>query len=400
VTASLLARRRFRLVWLVWLAIFLDTLLFTGVLPLLPSLGESECLSDGGLGIILAAYSFSGLFLCLPFGLASDCWRPRPILIFGIIGVAMGGLIISLAPTPWGIGVGRFMQGMSSAALWTSGMAIASQQAGPGKRAQAIGQIYSAASAGELAGPLLSGFLFERTGITTFFRLVAILGAALAAGAILISKGQVPGERREWPGSVEMQGGRDWALWGNAGLFLIIISIFSMMLLFSPLLMFRRFAFGPAAIGLALMGWNLAVFGSQILGGRWADRAGGRLPLMAGLAATGAGLAGLAVAQTAWQFLPALYLVGGGAAITATVVTAQFSTAWERRKPAGTGLGAAFGASNTVWSLGFLIGNGIGGWLVTVVPVETVLWGLGALLVPFVVVAAAYPLLRRGVRSA
>ncbi|HLF91521.1 MAG TPA: MFS transporter, partial [Anaerolineales bacterium] len=141
-----------RLIWLVWLAIFLDTLLYTGVLPLLDEIGQTENLSDGLLGLILAAYSFSGVFACLPFGLASDRWKPRPILIGSVIGISTGGLLVAAFPTPVGIAMGRMVQGLASSALWTAGMAVVSQQAGPERRGQAVARIFSAASAGELVG--------------------------------------------------------------------------------------------------------------------------------------------------------------------------------------------------------------------------------------------------------
>ena len=348
-----------RLIWLVWLAIFLDTLLYTGVLPLLDEIGQTENLSDGMLGLILAAYSFSGVFACLPFGLASDRWKPRPILIGSVIGISTGGLLVAAFPTPGGIAMGRMVQGLASSALWTAGMAVVSQQAGPQRRGQAVARIFSAASAGELVGPVLSGFLFERAGISPFFWLAAVIGAGVTVGLV-----PRPGHSGD-PAQVVEKNARGrvngWIpLIASGALSLLLVSIFASMLLFTPLMLARRLDFSPAEIGLAFVGWNIVMLMSQMVVGKWADRVGWRRPLLVGLVVLVGGLVGLAGVQGIGWTLGMLYLVSLGTGFASTVVTSHFSGAWEARRPAGTGLGTAFGVSNTIWSFGFLIGNSAG----------------------------------------
>ncbi len=376
-----------RLVWLVWLAIFLDTLLYTGVLPLLDEIGKAEQLHDGRLGLILAAYSFTGVFACIPFGLASDRWKPRPILVGSVIGISAGGLVVAAFPSPTGIMIGRALQGLASSALWTAGMAVVSEQAGPARRGQAVARIYSAASAGELTGPVVSGFMFERGrwGISPYFGLAAMLGGVLTRGLVRHRRDTASpvAEAPRAEATSPARGG--WVpLVANGALSWLLVTIYASMLLFTPLLLARRLGFSPAEIGLTFVGWNLVTLVSQMGVGSWADAVGWRQPLWVGVMVLAVGLAGLAGMQGVGPTLGMLALVSCGIGLASTVVTSHFSGAWEARRPAGTGLGTAFGVANTLWSLGFLTGNAVGGWLLTQWAMEAIFWGLVGLLVPFV----------------
>ncbi|GAB4578500.1 MAG: tetracycline resistance MFS efflux pump [Anaerolineales bacterium] len=379
------------LIWLVWLAIFLDTLLYTGVLPLLNEIGESESLNDGRLGLILAAYSFAGVFACLPFGIINDRWKPRLILVGSVVGISLGGLLVAAYPTPVGISVGRMVQGLSSAALWTSGMAVVSEQAGAARRGQAIARIYSAASAGELAGPVISGFLFERVGaqfgFSPYFWLAAMFGGVLTLGLVRHRGDVAPSSERDPARAGENPAPRRENGWtpvvASGALSWLLVTIYASMLLFTPLMLARRLGFGPAEIGLVFMGWNGVMLVSQMVAGKWGDHAGWQRPLWVGLVVLVGGLVGLSVLDGTGWTVGMLYLAAVGIGLGSTVVTAYFSGAWEARRPAGTGLGMAFGVANTIWSLGFLAGNTIGGWLLTHFGMEQIFGGLAGLLAPF-----------------
>lgn len=385
-----------RVVWLVWLAIFLDTLLYTGVLPLLDEIGRTAALNDGVLGLILAAYSFTGLFACLPFGIVSDRWNPRPILIGSVVGISVGGLVVAAFPHPVGIMAGRALQGLASSALWTAGMAVVSHQAGPERRGQAVARIFSAASAGELAGPVLSGFLFERAGISPFFGLAAVLGVVIVVG--MVPRGgyssDTAGDRQNDAGGQK----KGWVpLIASGALSLLLVTTYASMLLFTPLLLARRLEFGPAEIGVAFVGWNVVALLSQLAVGRWADEVGWQRPLLVGLVGIIGGLMGLARVEGVWLTLGMLCLTALGIGFASTVVTSHFSGAWEARRPAGTGLGTAFGVSNTIWSFGFLIGNAVGGGLLTKFAMEGIFLGMAGLLVPFLIGVFAFLVQRRPV---
>ena len=62
---------------IIWIAIALETILFAGILPILPDIGATTGLGVEYLGVLVGAYAFSSLFTCLPFGLLSDRRNPR-----------------------------------------------------------------------------------------------------------------------------------------------------------------------------------------------------------------------------------------------------------------------------------------------------------------------------------
>jgi MFS family permease len=337
------------------------------------------------IGLLLAAYSFSGVLLCLPLGLASDRWRPRPIFIFGVLGTCLSAAILAISPSAAGIGFGRLVQGMASAAVWTSGMVIASEYFGPGRRSLAVASIFSAASLGELVSPVASGYLSERAGVATFFWIAAALAAGLAL-VLLIGKSSEQGaaqERKPVP-SPQDQVDRRWAPLASSGALAFALFVaYTIILLAAPFKLARELDFGPAEIGVAFIGWNIVMIGAQIAAGRWAGARGSRGPLTTGLTVLVTGLALFGVFTTQAWMLSALYLSAAGVGLASTIATASISEAWERLRPAGTGLGTAFGVANTIWSLGFLTGNLVGGWVLTFVSMQSMLITMSIVLVPF-----------------
>jgi MFS family permease len=146
-----------------------------------------------------------------------------------------------------------------------------------------------------------------------------------------------------------------------ASLSLIVYFIFSFMLLVLPVILAQTFERSPSEIGIALTLWSMILFLSQIAGGQWSDRRGWAGPILIGFLLVGCGLVVLSSEPALGLALAALIALAGGEGIAATVTTSRFSSAWEQRSPAGTGLGTSFGVVNTVWSLGFLAGSVLGG---------------------------------------
>jgi MFS family permease len=386
-------------------AIFADTLMFTGILPLLPEMSASAGLSAWLTGLLLAAYSFSGVLLCLPLGIASDRWHPRPIFIAGVAGMSLSAFLVAAFPTPAGIGLGRLVQGMAGSALWTSGMAIAGTHYGAGRRGEAVARIFAAASLGELVGPALSGYLFEQAGVSLFFVLAGLLGLALAGGLLLLSGRARPRETRSASRpDDQIARGRakpGWsALPASGALSFAVTIVFAIMLLFNSFILDGALGLGPAEIGLAMVGWNVFMILGTLAGGRWADRVGARVALAWGMLAVGGGLGALWLLPPGWLVLGGLYLASGGIGVTSTVATSNLSAVWERQRPAGSGLGTAFGVTNTVWSLGFMAGNSGGGWLLTITAMDSIFMGMVVILIPIILALAYTPLRRWAARRA
>lgn len=85
--------------------------------------------------------------------------------------------------------VGRFLQGVSAAVVWTVGLALLSDTIEKEYIGQAMGYIAAATSIGSLLGPLLGGVLYEFAGYYSVFALgFAIIGLDIFLRLVMIEK--------------------------------------------------------------------------------------------------------------------------------------------------------------------------------------------------------------------
>lgn len=366
-------KRGVRVLWLARLAIVLDAVL----IPLLPQLGTDRHLTDSQLGILLGVYPLAGLIGCIPMGMLADRWRPAPLIAAGMIWSAAASAAIALWPDPLVIGVARCAQGLSGAAVWTAGFALAHQQSTPGREAREMGLNYSASSLGELAGPLVSGFLADRVGTGVFFWMAA---AVSTVGGSLMALFRTPPAERAAPNVAHevTRGTHIIRLAGGAALAVIINVVYGGLLILAPLLLARDYQMDAFAIGQVFLAWQLVLIVSQTGGGHWGDRAPRIVPIVAGMLAMAAGLVVMSASQSLAAALGGLALAGAGSGVAITVTTPLFSDAWENLKPAGTGAGLAFGVILTVGTAGFTLGNTLGGALLTAFSMPGILaWSAG-----------------------
>ena len=366
-----------RILWLVRVAIALDALLYSGLIPLLPGLGQSGHLGDGELGLLLGIFPLAGLVACIPIGILADRWRAEPLVAIGMLASALGAVAIAAWPDPLVIGLARFAQGIAGSAVWTAGFALVHLHAPPDQAARAVGLSYSASGVGELSGPLLSGFLAERAGAAAFFWLAGLVAAA--GGALLALLTPRHEERPRRTLSEPGIGGGRIALLAGGALAVVYNTIYGGMLVIAPLLLASRYHLTAFQIGQVFLGWHLVMIASYNLGGHWGDRVTRITPILAG---TGVAAAGLLVASSAGSLLVTLgglALAGAGEGVASTVSLPIFSDAWASIRPPDTGVGLAFGVVITVSTLGFTLGNMLGGVVMQATSAQAVLAGAAAL---------------------
>jgi MFS family permease len=85
--------------------------------------------------------------------------------------------------------VGRFMQGLSAAVVWTVGLALLSDTIEKENIGQAMGYIAAATSIGSLFGPLLGGIVYEAAGYYAVFSMgFAIIGLDVFLRLFMVEK--------------------------------------------------------------------------------------------------------------------------------------------------------------------------------------------------------------------
>src|SRR5918996_3863260 len=146
-----------RLLLLVGAIVFVDTMFFAALTPLLPEYAEDLNLSKAGAGLLAAAYPLGGLVGGIPGGIAAARLGVRPTVLIGLAGMAVTTLTFGLADSIWLLDTARFLQGVASSFSWTAGLAWLVAAARPDRRGQTIGAAMGAAIFGALFGPVIGG---------------------------------------------------------------------------------------------------------------------------------------------------------------------------------------------------------------------------------------------------
>ncbi|MGH8733590.1 MAG: MFS transporter, partial [Burkholderiales bacterium] len=146
-----------RLLLLVGGIVFVDTMFFAALTPLLPDYADEFNLSKAGAGVLSAAYPAGALVGGIPGGLATARFGARPTAITGLLLIAVSTFVFANADSIWLLDLSRFVQGLGSAAAWTAGLTWLVGETPSERRGQTIGTAMAAAIVGALFGPVLGG---------------------------------------------------------------------------------------------------------------------------------------------------------------------------------------------------------------------------------------------------
>lgn len=153
----------------VCIAIFTDILLYGIIVPVIPfaltsRVGVDEDSVQTWNAILLACYTIA-LFVGSPLvGLYADHTSSRrwPLLI-GLVSLAGSTIILCLGRTIALLIIGRILQGLSAAIVWTVGLALMVDTV-PDKIGEAMGYSAIAMSMGLLVSPAIGGAVFAAKG--------------------------------------------------------------------------------------------------------------------------------------------------------------------------------------------------------------------------------------------
>ncbi|AHG59931.1 MFS transporter [Buchnera aphidicola] len=86
-----------------------------GMFMILPVLSKYGMLLDGGnkflIGLSIGIYGISQVIFQIPFGILSDKFSRKKIIIFGLLIFFIGNIICASVHSIWGLIIGRFLQG-------------------------------------------------------------------------------------------------------------------------------------------------------------------------------------------------------------------------------------------------------------------------------------------------
>ncbi len=343
-----------RLLVLVSTIIFLDSMLFGALTPLIPGYVDQFDLSKTQAGLLVASFGGGALLGGVPGGLLAGRYGPKRAVVLGLVVLAAASVGFALASGPAALGVARFVQGCSSTTTWAGALAWITVEVPRERRGQYLGAVFGLAVLGAILGPMF-GAVAELAGIRTTF---AVVGGIAFALALVASTHRAARPEVSRAGALQRALGDTGfltGLWLNA----LPAFFFGALSLLAPLALSDG-GFSAFAIATVFLASGLIEVGVNPLLGRISDSRGRLLPIRLALGGSTIVAALLAATERPWK-LTLLVVVGG---ITfGGFYTPGMALVSDRAEAAGVAQGLGFGLMNSAWALGELTGPSIGGAL-------------------------------------
>jgi MFS family permease len=341
-----------RLLLLVCALVWVDTLLFSALTPLLPHFVHQLHLSKAGAGVLVAAYAAGALVGGLPGGAAAARLGARRAVLVGLALMGLASLGFAFAHGFWPLAGARFLQGVGSGFTWAGAFAWLLAAAPGERRGELIGTAMGAAVFGALLGPVV-GAAAALLGRDVVFTALAGLAVVLAVWTLRLES--VPPEA---PSLAAMQRAlRESRFVGGLVLMALPSFLFGVLSTLAPLHLAAA-GWGAAAIGAVwLVGAAVETVISPVAG-RVLDRRGVLLPIQLALTAAVPISVALALGPRPLAYVPLVVLAGGA---YGALFTPAFALIAEGAERSGLAQGMAFGLMNAAWAMGALVGPAAGG---------------------------------------
>src|SRR5215210_2009147 len=111
-----------RLLVLASTIVFVDTMFFAAVVPLLPSFQDDYEMSKAGAGILAASYAAGTLIAALPAGWLAARIGPRRCVLVGLSLMSASGVVFAVADSVFVLDASRFVQGVAGACSWAGAL--------------------------------------------------------------------------------------------------------------------------------------------------------------------------------------------------------------------------------------------------------------------------------------
>ena len=342
-----------RLVLVIGAVVFVDTMFYAAIAPLLPTLVHELHLSKLSAGVMTAGYPAGTLIGSLPGGIMAVRLGPKRTVYAGLLLLAGSTLAFGFLRSAGPLDVARFVEGVGGACSWSGGLAWIVTAAPAGRRGQLMGSALGAAVGGALFGPVI-GTIANAVGRGAAFSGVVVISLVLIDQARRLPLRHTPSGQGL---GVLAPAVRDPRLLAGMWLVALPALVSGVMAVLGPLRLHRL---GAAAVVIGATYLIGAAFEALIspFVGRVSDRRGRTLPVMVGLSVTIPVLLCFTLPSTVPGL--ALLIVLSDAALGGyfAPAMAMLSDAAEAR---GLDQGLAAALMNLAWAVGQIIGSGAGG---------------------------------------
>lgn len=342
-----------RLLLLTSSVVFVDTLFFAALTPLLPHYVHTLHMGKPGAGLLAATYPLGALVGAIPSGIVAARLGFKPTVLAGLSTVAVCTVLFGFGTTPWQLDLARFVQGLASAFSWTGALAWLVAGTSSSRRGAVIGSAFAIAVGGSLFGPVLGG-IASVAGTRWTFGVVGCLSLLLA---VFAGSTQAPAPEAPQPLGMLGRALMDRRMLGGIWFVVLPALLFGALGVLAPLRL-SSLGYSGAAIGAVFLCSAAFESANNVALGRVADRRGTLLPLCGGLVAST-----IVAALLPWPghaLVLAVLVVCGGLAFGSffTPGMTQLSHLSEAR---GLDYGYTFALVNLAWAPGQTAGAAASG---------------------------------------
>lgn len=224
---------------------FINPFTSSALTTALPGIGTAYGATDAQLSWVIELFLISSTVTIMPISKIADRIGKRHIFLFGVSLFCVSSLAVYFVNSLYGLFLLRILQGLGSASIFATSMAIVSLVTPPQRRGRAMGFTIAAVYCGLSFGPVLGGFFSYYLGWKTIFYFIAFICAL----AWLIAARSMTKE--EWivnaKGSLDLPGSLLYALAMIAimvGLSEVMTLAYAKYLLAAGLLLFLAFLYG------------------------------------------------------------------------------------------------------------------------------------------------------------
>jgi EmrB/QacA subfamily drug resistance transporter len=185
-------------------AAFLAPFLGSAVNLALPSIGKELNANAISLGWVISSYILSTAIFLMPFGRLGDIIGRKKVFSFGILLFSVSTFLIIFSRTIMTLIILRIIEGISSAMIFGTSLAIISSVFQPGERGRAMGINITSTYLGLSCGPVIGGILTQYLGWRSIFAFLVpfgIISLIMIKRKIKTEWAEAGDERFDWRGS-------------------------------------------------------------------------------------------------------------------------------------------------------------------------------------------------------
>lgn len=171
------------------------------VLPVLSLYGQDyQNASPQLLGLALGIYGLSQACLQVPFGMLSDRYGRKPLIVIGLLIFALGSVVAALSETIWGLIIGRALQG--GGAIASVIMALVADLTSEENRTKAMASIGASIGLSFSVALILGPAVAAAGGLEGIFWLTALLAILGLLVLMRVPTPQLSGARHRDAGAI------------------------------------------------------------------------------------------------------------------------------------------------------------------------------------------------------